>query len=112
MGILDTCYINPFTLRVPLRGIVCYFNTFENNLGIKQKFTKYLLKSCCLALINISPSNIFQKMLLIEIYIQNFQACFGLSECEWVNPHIARRPVYCIVLYFLLTVCDIMVYIV
>ena len=33
---------NQFTLRVALRGIVCYFHTFENNLGIKQKFTKYL----------------------------------------------------------------------
>ena len=36
--------------------------------------------------INISPSNIFQKMLLIEKYIQNCQACFGLSECEWDKP--------------------------
>ena len=35
--------------------------------------------------INISPSNIFQKMLLIEKYIKNCQACFGLFECEWVN---------------------------
>ena len=23
--------INPFTLRVALRGIVCFFHTFENN---------------------------------------------------------------------------------
>ena len=35
--------------------------------------------------INISPSNIFQKMLLVEKYIQNCQACFGLFECEWVK---------------------------
>ena len=38
--------------------------------------------------IKISPSNIFQKMLLLEKYIQNCQACFGLSECEWVNTYI------------------------
>ena len=41
--------INPFTLRVSLESIVCYFHTFENNLGIKEKFTKYLKESCCLA---------------------------------------------------------------
>ena len=35
-------YINPFTLRVPLESIVCYSHTFEDNFGIKQKFTKYL----------------------------------------------------------------------
>ena len=33
---------NPFTLRVALRGIVCYFHTFKNNLGIKKNVTKYL----------------------------------------------------------------------
>ena len=38
-----------FTLRVPLEIIVCYFHTYENNLGIKQKFTKYLKENCCLA---------------------------------------------------------------
>ena len=32
--------------RVPLENIVCYFHTFVNNLGIKQKFTKYLKESC------------------------------------------------------------------
>ena len=40
--------INPFTLRDTLESIVCYSNTFENNLGIKQKLTKYLKESCCL----------------------------------------------------------------
>ena len=28
------------------RSIVCYFHTFENNLEIKQNFTKYLKESC------------------------------------------------------------------
>ena len=36
-------------------------------------------------MINISPSNIFQKMLLLEKYYQNCQACFGRSRCEWVK---------------------------
>ena len=40
--------INPFTLRDTLESIVCYYHTFENNLGINQKLTKYLKESCCL----------------------------------------------------------------
>ena len=36
------CKVNPFTLRVPLESIVCFFHTFENNLGMERKFTKYL----------------------------------------------------------------------
>ena len=39
-------WVNPFTLRVFLENIVSYFHTFENNLGIKQKFSKYLKESC------------------------------------------------------------------
>ena len=38
---------NPFALRVPPESIVCYSHTFENNLGMKEKFTKYLKESCC-----------------------------------------------------------------
>ena len=41
-------YLNLFTLRFPLESIICYFRTFENNLGIEQTFTKYLMESCCL----------------------------------------------------------------
>ena len=41
--------INPFTLRAPLEPNVCYSHTFENNLRIKRKFTKYLKESCSLA---------------------------------------------------------------
>ena len=37
---------NPFTLRVSLESIVCYFRTFVNNSGIKQKLSKYLKESC------------------------------------------------------------------
>ena len=32
---------------VPLKIILCYSHTFENNLGIKGKFAKYLNESCC-----------------------------------------------------------------
>ena len=38
--------VNPFTLRVSLESIVCYFRTFVNNSGIKQKLSKYLKESC------------------------------------------------------------------
>ena len=38
--------INPSTLRVSLESIVCYFRTFVNNSGIKQKLSKYLKESC------------------------------------------------------------------
>ena len=81
--------LNPFTLGVPPERIICYSHTFENNSGIKRKFTKYLKESCCLRvvvwlMINISPSNISQKMPLQVKYFQNCQACFGRSECEWV----------------------------
>ena len=34
-----------FTLGGTLESFVCYSHTFENNLGIKRKFTKYLKKS-------------------------------------------------------------------
>ena len=48
---IDAIYFvfNPFTLRVSLKSIVCYSHTFESNLGIKQRFTKKLMKNCCLA---------------------------------------------------------------
>ena len=38
--------VNPFTLRVSLESIVCYFHTFVNNSGIKLKLSKYLKESC------------------------------------------------------------------
>ena len=68
---------NPFTLRVPLEIIVCYSNTFENNLELKRNFTKYLEREL---LINITPSNVFQKQLLQVQYFQICQAVLaGLS---------------------------------
>ena len=58
--------INPFTLKVPLESAGCYFHTFENNLRIKQKFTKYLRESCCLTLclhfsFRYFPKNAFHR---------------------------------------------------
>ena len=53
--------VNPFTLRVPTISIICYFHTFENNLGIKRKFTKYLKGSCCLTSCQHISFKYFQK---------------------------------------------------
>ena len=46
---IHRCLLNPFTLRVTLKSIVCYSHTFENDLEIKQNGTKYFKESCCLA---------------------------------------------------------------
>ena len=83
--------LNPFTLRAPPESIVCYFHTFENNLGIKRKFKKYLKESCCLTSgqhfsIKYFPKNAFYS----KCFNKNCQACFGHSECEWVNPSNAE----------------------
>ena len=44
----ELIYVLTHSHRVSLETIVCYFHTFENNLGIKEKFSKYLKGSCCL----------------------------------------------------------------
>ena len=64
--------LNSLTLRVILESIACYSYTFENNLGMKRKFTKYLKESCYLAsdqhfsfkcfTENASVSKIFPKL--------------------------------------------------
>ena len=53
--------LNPFTLRDPLEIIVCYSDTFQNNLGIKQKFTKHLKESCWLTSLLHLSLNYFAK---------------------------------------------------
>ena len=73
---------NPFTLNVPLESVVCNFHTFENNLRIKQKFTKSLRESCCLTSgqhfsFRYFPKNAFDRKI--------FPKLSGLSECEWVK---------------------------
>ena len=47
VGIINT--MNPFTPKSSSRNIVCYFHTFENNLGMKRNFTKFLKQICCLS---------------------------------------------------------------
>ena len=80
---------NQFTLWLPQESIVCYSHTFENNLRIKLKSTKYL-KESCLAFDQHFPFKGFcQKMPLLVKYFQNLQACFGCPECEWVNLYAA-----------------------
>ena len=48
-GLQRSSFLNPFTLRVPIESIVCYFYTFENNLRTKGMFAKYLKESCFVA---------------------------------------------------------------
>ena len=57
-------YINPFTLRVPLESIICSFFTFVNNLESRESLQNVEMGVVLWLLINISPSNVFQKMLL------------------------------------------------
>ena len=90
--------LNPFTLGIPLAIIVCYSNTFENNLGIKQKFTKYLKESCCMAsdqhfsfkffpqnalVCKIFPksSGLFLAVLSVNELIYNFGGTFVNRAC-------------------------------
>ena len=62
--------LNPITLRFPLESIVCFSNTFDNNLGIKQKFIKYLKESCCVA----------SKTFLHQMFSKNAVSINGLID--------------------------------
>ena len=53
--------INPFTLKISSRNIVCYFHTFGNNLEIKRKIAKYFKESCCLSSDQHFSFKCFQK---------------------------------------------------
>ena len=44
-----TDVLKPFTLRATLENIVCHSHTFENNYGMKPKFTEHLKRSSFLA---------------------------------------------------------------
>ena len=77
--------INPSTLRVPLERIVCYSHTFENNLGIKLKFTKKWKESFCMASDQHFYFKYFPENTFISKIFSNCQACFGCSECKWVK---------------------------
>ena len=56
------CFIlNPFTLKSSSQNIVCYFHTFENNLGMKRNSQNIWRRFVACLLINISLSNVFKK---------------------------------------------------
>ena len=58
--------VNPLTLRDPLESAVCYSNTFEDNLGIKQKLAKYLKESCCVAYDQHFSFKCFQENMFVS----------------------------------------------
>ena len=60
------CILNPFTLRVPSESIVFYSHTFEDNFGIKRKFTKYLNKSSCVDSEKHFSLKFFQKIAFVN----------------------------------------------
>ena len=73
--------LNPLTLRVSLEGIVSYFHTFKNNSWIKQKFTKYLRESCCLASNQHFSFKCFQENAFLS---KIFPKSSGLFWLLWV----------------------------
>ena len=75
------CYLNPFTLRVSLESVVCYSHTFENILRTKQKFTKYLKKSSCLACDHYFSFKCFQENVFVSWI---FPKSSGLLWLLWV----------------------------
>ena len=65
----------PFThycLIVPPGDVVWIYNTFDNNFGIENDFTKYLLGVVHNILMNISPSNISTNLFLLERFHKNY----------------------------------------
>ena len=77
---------------VSLRSIVCFFHAFENNFGIKQKFTKYVKESCCFA------SD--QHFSIIRKTTKSTVCSFARSE-HWLQfePYTIRDPLKSIVCY-------------
>ena len=79
--------LNPLTLRVSRYGIVCYFHTFEDNFRMKQKFTKYLKESCCLASDQHLSFKCFQVKAFVSKIFQNHQAFLAaLSVDRLIHP--------------------------
>ena len=74
-------YNNPFTRRVPLEIIVSYSPTFENNLGIKRNFSKYLNNSYCVASDKQFSFKCFQKNAFVS---KIFPKSFDLFWLLWV----------------------------
>ena len=72
---------NPFTLRVPLERIVCYSHTFGKNLRIKQNFANIWIRVVVWLMLNISPTNVFQKNVFVS---KIFPKASGLLWLLWV----------------------------
>ena len=78
--------LNLFTLRLPKESILCYSHTFENNLGIKQKYKKYLKESCYLVndqhfSFKCFPEKVFVSKIL-QILSGLFSAALSVNGLE------------------------------
>ena len=71
------CFPNPFTLRDPLKYIVCHSHTFENNLRMMQHFTKYLKESCCIASYQHFSIKCFREKAFIRKILQKSLGLFS-----------------------------------
>ena len=60
-SLLVPSQFNPFTFKSSSQNNVCYFHTFENDLGMKRNFTKYLKEICCLSSDQHFSLKCFQK---------------------------------------------------
>ena len=83
--------IKPFTLRDPLEIIVCYSDTFQNNLGIKQKFTKKLKESCWLTSLLHFSFNYFAKNAFVRNIFPKLSCLFWL-RCYLSVPARCWQP--------------------
>ena len=70
--------LNSFTLRASPESIVCHFHIFEKNFGIKQKFTDYLEKSCCLASDRHFSFKYFPKNAFVRKFLPKLSGLFCL----------------------------------
>ena len=64
---------------------LCHMGTHLRVLGECYPMNTNMKGSCCLASGKHFSFKYFQKILLSKKCYQNCQACFGCSECEWVN---------------------------
>ena len=74
-------WVNPVTLRVPLESVVCYSDTFENNLWMMCKFTKYLKGVCYLTSYQYFSFKCFQENNFVS---KIFPKSSGLIWPLWV----------------------------
>ena len=80
--VIETRWLNPFTLKSSSRSIVCYFHTFGNNLGIKQKFAKYFKERCCFFFWLTFLLQMFSKKCFLR---KIFPKSSGLFWLLWVS---------------------------